>query len=81
MRLPRNLSGADLAKALRVFGYESTRQSGSHIRLTTTREGQHHVTVPNHPNLRIGTVAGILSDVAAHFHLTREELLEKLFGR
>lgn len=36
MKLPRDLSGADLAKALTRVGYRSTRQSGSHIRLTPT---------------------------------------------
>lgn len=45
MRLPRDLSGRELAKALRAFGYESTRQSGSHMRLTTSQMGEHHVTV------------------------------------
>jgi predicted RNA binding protein YcfA (HicA-like mRNA interferase family) len=47
MKLPRNTSGADLVKALRVFGYETTRQAGSHIRLTTSENGIHHVTIPN----------------------------------
>jgi predicted RNA binding protein YcfA (HicA-like mRNA interferase family) len=35
MRLPRDLSGEDLAGALKVFGYQVTRQTGSHMRLTT----------------------------------------------
>jgi predicted RNA binding protein YcfA (HicA-like mRNA interferase family) len=29
MRVPRDLSGADLRKALTVLGYEETRQTGS----------------------------------------------------
>ncbi|MGH7956922.1 MAG: hypothetical protein ACREH8_07905 [Opitutaceae bacterium] len=28
------------------------RQDGSHIRLTTQRGGEHHVTVPNHNRSR-----------------------------
>ena len=80
MRLPRDLSGADLAKSLRSLGYEVTRQSGSHIRLTTQQQGEHHVTIPNHPGLKIGTLAGILAEVAAHFGMTRENLLKQLFG-
>jgi len=36
MKLPRDVSGDDLAKALRVLGYEVTRQTGSHYRVTTT---------------------------------------------
>lgn len=64
MRLPRDVSGDDLAKALEIFGYHATRQTGSHARLTTTERGQHHVTVPKHAALRVGTLAGILTDVA-----------------
>jgi hypothetical protein len=33
-----------------------TRQTGSHVRLTTRQDGEHHVTVPNHAQLRIGTL-------------------------
>ncbi len=46
MKLPRDLSGLDLAKALSGVGYRVTRQTGSHIRLTTDRPAQHHVTIP-----------------------------------
>lgn len=80
MRLPRDLSGADLAKSLKTLGYQITRQTGSHIRLTTHREGEHHVTIPNHPALRVGTLAGVLADVAAHFKISRDDLLKQLFG-
>jgi len=44
MRLPRDVSGEELAILLRRFGYEETRQTGSHIRLTITQEGAHHIT-------------------------------------
>lgn len=80
MRLPRDLSGRELAKALEQLGYRVTRQSGSHIRLTTSQRGEHHVTVPDHVALRVGTLGGILSDVAAHFGTTRDELVEQLFS-
>ena len=80
MKLPRDLSGRDLAKALSALGYSVTRQTGSHLRLTTTTQGEHHVTVPDHDALRVGTLSGVLADVAAHFNLTREELMKRLFG-
>jgi predicted RNA binding protein YcfA (HicA-like mRNA interferase family) len=35
MRLPRDLGGEKLAVLLRRYGYEVTRQTGSHMRLTT----------------------------------------------
>ncbi len=81
MRLPRDVSGDDLAKALTDLGYRVTRQTGSHLRLTTLEGGEHHITIPRHAALRVGTLAGILGDVAQHFALTREDLIERLFGR
>jgi predicted RNA binding protein YcfA (HicA-like mRNA interferase family) len=80
VKLPRDLSGADLARALLKVGYRITRQTGSHIRLTTDVPVQHHTTVPAHDPLKVGTLSGILGDVANHLKLSREELLRKLFG-
>ncbi len=79
MRIPRDLSAQDLITALKRYGYEVTRQKGSHVRLTTIEDGEHHITVPIHTSLRIGTLAGILGDVAEHFHIPRDELLQRLF--
>jgi predicted RNA binding protein YcfA (HicA-like mRNA interferase family) len=81
LRLPRDVSGDDLAKALADLGYRVNRQTGSHLRLTTLEHGEHHVTVPRHGSLRVGTLAGVLGDVAQHFGLTREALVERLFAR
>ena len=81
MKLPRDLSGAELVKALARVGYKVTRQSGSHFRLTTDQPSQHHVTVPAHDRLKIGTLAAVLGDVAAHLKLDRDELLRRLFAR
>lgn len=75
MRLPRDLSGAGLIKGLRGLGYEPTRQTGSHVRLTTQRNGEHHITIPLHDPLRAGTLAAILAEVATHHRLDRGELL------
>lgn len=79
MRIPRDLTGKELIKALGKLGYEVTRQSGSHIRLTTSRNGTHHITIPDHRPIKVGTLAGILGDIAAHHQMTREELLAYLF--
>ncbi|MDE3095997.1 MAG: type II toxin-antitoxin system HicA family toxin [Chloroflexota bacterium] len=82
MRLPRDLSGAELASLLGRFGYQSTRQTGSHLRLTSTRKGTpHHITVPLHQDLKLGTLSGIISEVAAYLEIEREECAEALFGR
>lgn len=79
MKLPRDLSGDDLAAVLRKLGYQVTRQTGSHMRLTTQQNGQHHVSVPRHNPMRVGTLGGILADVATHHQITRDELLQRLF--
>ena len=79
MKLPRDLSGKELISRLKKLGYMPTRQSGSHIRLTTELGGEHHVTIPNHDPLRIGTLSAILALVAEHFNISREELLTKIF--
>ncbi len=60
--------------------YRITRQSGSHARLTCEYPVQHHVTVPLHDPLRVGTLAGVLAAVADAHSLSREELLQKLLG-
>ncbi len=78
MRLPRDWGGETLAKLLRRYGYEVTRQTGSHMRLTTRLGGEHHVTIPRHSPLRVGTLNAVLKDVAEHLGMTRDELLEEL---
>jgi predicted RNA binding protein YcfA (HicA-like mRNA interferase family) len=80
LKVPRDVSGTELVKALGRLGYEVARQTGSHIRLTTQQNGEHHVTVPAHDPIKTGTLNAILRDVASHAGLTREELLELLFG-
>ncbi|MBN1344033.1 MAG: type II toxin-antitoxin system HicA family toxin [Phycisphaerae bacterium] len=80
MRLPRDLSARDLIITLKRLGYEVDHQTGSHIRLTTQQEGEHHITIPAHDPIRIGTLNSILRDVAEYSGMTREQLLERLFG-
>jgi len=72
------VSGDELAKALRVLGYGVTRQTGSHLRLTTQENGEHHLSIPRHDPLRVGTLAAILDDVAAHFEVSRGEPLARI---
>jgi predicted RNA binding protein YcfA (HicA-like mRNA interferase family) len=69
-----------MAKALRVLGYTLTRQKGSHMRLTTQQNGEHHVSVPAHDPLKVGMLADILDDVGEHFAMSRNDLIERLFG-
>ena len=79
MRLPRDISGKDLVKALSCLNYEVTRQTGSHIRLTTQKNGKHYITVPAHDPIKIGTLNSILKGISEHHKLERNKLIELLF--
>ena len=80
MRLPRDLTGAQLVRALGKLGYTPSRQTGSHVRLTCESPAQHHVTVPLHDPLRIGTLAAILTGIADAHGMTRDDLQRKILG-
>ena len=82
MRLPRNVSGDELINALGRLGYVPTRQSGSHVRLTRGDEetAQSHVTVPRHGFVKVGTLNAILREVAGQLDLTRDELIDRIWG-
>jgi predicted RNA binding protein YcfA (HicA-like mRNA interferase family) len=77
MKLPRDLSGDDLAKALARIGYRETRQTGSHLRLTSLEVVEHHVTVPRTRALPLGT----LRDIARHRAASVDEIAKRLFSQ
>lgn len=79
-RLPRNVAGDELIGRLSIYGYEPTRQTGSHVRLTrATAEGTQHVTIPRHRALRVGTFNSILSDVADQVGKSKDQVVAELF--
>ena len=81
MKLPRQISGEELARLLKRYGYQITRQTGSHLRLTSKFKGsEHHVTIPAHKNLRIGTLSAVLAEVASYLETERQKLIGELFG-
>lgn len=77
-RLPRDLGSDELVRAMAKLGYLQTRQTGSHIRVTTQLDGEHHETIPCHDPLKAGTLNAILKGVAAHHRLERDQLLDLL---
>jgi predicted RNA binding protein YcfA (HicA-like mRNA interferase family) len=79
MKIPREIKGLDLAKKLSIYGYKITRQTGSHIRLTTQKNGEHHITVPAHKTLKIGTLNSILKSLAQHLEISKKDILKDLF--
>jgi predicted RNA binding protein YcfA (HicA-like mRNA interferase family) len=78
MRTPRDLSGSELIKALGAFGYMRVRQTGSHVQLMTNEKGEHHLSIPLHSPLRIGTLNAILNLVADHFEISKGDVLDRL---
>jgi predicted RNA binding protein YcfA (HicA-like mRNA interferase family) len=79
-RVPRDISGQVLVKLLSRYGYKITRQTGSHICLTSNAQGSaHHMTVPNHEYVKIGTLNNILNDLAGSLRKSKEEIIKDLF--
>jgi len=77
MKLPRDLSGKELIKHLsKHWGYQRVHQVGSHVILQTQEPTPRRVAVPAHTALRIGTLNSILSAVALHKNVTKEDVLK-----
>lgn len=80
MKLPRDVGGEELANLLGKYGYKVTRQTGSHLRLTSTmKDAEHHLTIPRHKPLRVGTLSGIVNEVTSYLELDRQVLVKELF--
>jgi predicted RNA binding protein YcfA (HicA-like mRNA interferase family) len=80
MKIPRDVGGQELAALLGRYGYKVTRQTGSHMRLTSTAKGfEHHITIPEHKPLKVGTLDHIVNEIAAYLEMDREELVKELF--
>ena len=79
-KIPIDISGEQLINKLRKFGYEITRRKGSHVRLTSNLKGkEHHITIPDHRHLKIGTLNNILSDVSDYLEMEKDILIKELF--
>lgn len=78
MKLPRNVSGDAVVKGLRRVGYDVTRQKGDHVYMTTSVNGEHHVSVPLHHPIKVGTFAAIVAAVGSHLRIERGQLLRSM---
>jgi predicted RNA binding protein YcfA (HicA-like mRNA interferase family) len=78
VKIPRDVDPQGLVQALGKLGYIATRQTGSHIRITTQQHGEHHEVIPNHKPLKIGTLKSILSSIAGHHKISVYDLLDLL---
>jgi predicted RNA binding protein YcfA (HicA-like mRNA interferase family) len=80
-KAPRDVSGRELAKLLNRYGYQVVRETGSHIRLISThRQTEHKITIPDHQPIKIGTLNSILNDIAEYLKMSKQELLQELFN-
>lgn len=81
MKLPRDISGEQLATILGKYGYHITRQTGSHFRLESVLKGStHRITIPQHDTIKVGTLSSILSDLAFYLEIEKQKLIDDLFG-
>ena len=79
MKLPRDLSGAELIKVLcKHYGYVRLHQEGSHVILQTETPRHHRIPIPDHRPLRLGTLNAILNAVARIQDIDKGDILEKL---
>lgn len=79
MKLPRDLSGEELARHLsKHWGYVRVHQAGSHLILQTEQPSHHRVAIPAHTSLRVGTLNAIVASVAATKGVSKEEILKEI---
>ncbi|HPY29335.1 MAG TPA: type II toxin-antitoxin system HicA family toxin [Verrucomicrobiota bacterium] len=79
MKVPRDLSGAQLIKVLcRDWSYRQVNQEGSHVILQTETPGHQRLSIPNHNPLRVGTLNAIVRAVAAHKNVDRQTIFDSL---
>ncbi len=79
MKLPRDLSGAELIKLLcKHYGYMRVNQEGSHVILETKMPRSHRLSIPDHSQLRIGTLNAILKAVGKVHGVDKEDILRRL---
>ncbi|RJP63241.1 MAG: type II toxin-antitoxin system HicA family toxin [Ignavibacteriales bacterium] len=77
MKMPRDISSDHLIKVLLKLEYSITRQKGSHLRLSKRYiDGEHHITLPNHNPIKIGTLNNILNELSLKTKLSKEDLIK-----
>ena len=81
-KIPRDISGRELAQLLDKYEYEIKRETVSHIRLVSEMRGKEHkITIPDHSPIKIGTLNNILNDLADYLKIDKKVLLDELFGK
>ncbi|MEA5619744.1 type II toxin-antitoxin system HicA family toxin [Cronbergia sp. UHCC 0137] len=79
MKIPRNLKGLHLIQVLsKSWDYQIVNQEGSHVILETEIPTHHHLCIPDHNPLRIGTLNSILGAVSRHKGVSKQDILNSL---
>jgi predicted RNA binding protein YcfA (HicA-like mRNA interferase family) len=78
MKIPRDVSGAQLADTLCRRRYAKVHQVGSHIILEAAEPAHQRIAIPDHRPLRLGTLISILRAVAQHKGVTRGAIIASL---
>jgi predicted RNA binding protein YcfA (HicA-like mRNA interferase family) len=77
-KIPRDISAKELLGILERYGYKKTRQTGAHIRITNFSMGKaHHITIPDHDPIKIGTLNNILNDVAEYLKINKYAIIKR----
>jgi len=77
MKLPRDVSGGNLAKCLcKDWEYRFVYQKGSQLVLKT--DAGHRLSIPEHDSLKVGTLHNILLAVANHKAVAIADILDTL---
>ena len=80
MRLPRDVPGKLLVRLLQDVEAARDAPSEHDCRFVERRRIRSHVTIPLHEALRVGTLAGIVGDVAAALKISKADLAQRMFG-
>jgi predicted RNA binding protein YcfA (HicA-like mRNA interferase family) len=81
-KVPRDISGRELANLLSKYKYKKIRETGSHIRLVSSyKKSEHKITIPDHKSIKIGTLNNILDEIAGYVDLQKSKLVEELFHK
>jgi predicted RNA binding protein YcfA (HicA-like mRNA interferase family) len=73
----KRLSGLDVIKVFKRFGFNTVSQKGSHVKLKRIKDGlPQTLTIPNHKELDTGTLRAIINQASRYIKL---ESLKKEF--
>ncbi len=81
MKIPRDINSDNLIQLLKKYDYKIIHQTGSHVRLTSNIKNiEHHITIPKHKDLKIGTLSNILKDISGYLEIDKDNLIQNLFN-